>query len=165
MKTIYIIATVMLLVLSCAPSQAAIQTAIAETQQASPVNQNGNIDIAGLPPKEALEQAFNDLEQRLTELFEGFSFSTIDPANFELHRAQPIPLNKADVLNGISYKWCLGIRWVRHDVEIDTFVQLEHIYLLTLKEGEWSTETISFNRAGYSSVEMDELIWNNSLLS
>lgn len=150
MKINHIIASFFFLLISCTPSETAIQTAIAETQQANPITENAfmpEVQPSDGPPSEALRLAISELD---TELYfwEGtfLSSRSHDVDDILLERSQQLVLNRAEKLNGLKQKWCLLVFYLWYDSETEEYMEMGAVYqLLQDSSEEWK----AIGEAGY----------------
>lgn len=143
------------LLVACTPSDAAIQTAIAETQQVAPTA------FFTDPPIEALATVRLYLEQQLAEEQENTPYPfTYDPSSLFLERSQSVALNRADELGKINEQWCLSFRHVIYFVNTDLFVEIGTVFEISNIDGEWIIREIFEG----TDVEIYDSRWNHCIL-
>lgn len=149
---------------SCVPSQSAIQTAIAETQQANPEGINRDLELYEEPPAEAVTLAHEELLTMLSAAARNLPKYSYNPNEFENQRSLSTPLNRGDELNGITEKWCLGITHIRYNEETGLYRELADVFLLTSKKGNWTVSVIFDRRENVEYEEGYDYKWNLCLL-
>lgn len=116
------------------------------------------------PPVAAAEGAINSLEQYLIREQESFDLISYDLSEIQVYRSFSLTSNRADELNGIEEKWCLGLRYIAYHIQSNDYFELGSVYLVSEKAGDWIVREIFDSKEHGSAAESQEGSWNLCLL-
>lgn len=118
---------------------------------------------SGEPPEAAVRVAVNALQRRLLEL--SSNNNSFDPELIHLERYRPIELNRADLLNLTTEKWCIGLSYIKEDLERGVFSEFGSVYLVWNDGQEWLALQQFTGRFIGSPHEEYEASWGLCLLN
>jgi len=111
-------------------------------------------------PGQAVVSALNYLENDLLEFHETHPSYSFDFSEIYLDRTKLLLPDRADELNNISEKLCLGYRYIEYFSDKDEYSERGDVYLLVNNNDEWIVQEIYYSQQVSTESEQYEKRWS-----